>query len=84
MWKRLEEESSIINSLQGFVLAIDRITDGASEDAKMFLAEPWNYSVTRNDPQATGFWRELWPAFTDALKDECEAESVNQFQRPRG
>ncbi|MCV2423376.1 hypothetical protein LNV47_22570 [Paucibacter sp. DJ4R-1] len=32
--------------------------------------EPWHQTKTRDNPQAVGFWREIWPEFTAALKAE--------------
>lgn len=33
-------------------------------------------NVTRHDSQAVGFWRELWPVFVQALRDEAAAPAI--------
>lgn len=42
------------------------------DDLRDLLGEPWYSTETRTNPQATGFWREIWPEFTQALHAEIE------------
>ena len=38
--------------------------------------EPYEYARERPSAQALGFWRELWPLFTGALRQELAAQQV--------
>jgi len=51
--------------------------------AARFLGEPWELSATSPTSCAVSFWRELWPMFTEALREELAAECAPATPRPR-
>lgn len=46
------------------------------DDLRDQLDEAWYRTETRTNPQAVGFWRELWPEFTQALRAEVAADAL--------
>lgn len=62
-------------SSNDFCNAVFRLMEGRSGRMAKLFAEPWELTATRPDSQAVGFWREIWPEFTAALRAEL-AEPV--------
>lgn len=61
------------SSLPDFVGAMYDASRGHPRKVTEMLSEPWEMAATKYDAQAEGFWRELWPEFTAALRAEFTA-----------
>ncbi len=67
--------SELESSSHEFVECVYRIADDLGlPSIRSLLSEPWELTETQPDPQAVGFWRELWPEFCTALRAETAAE----------
>ena len=53
-----------------FVNTLFRLMEDRRGRAFKMFAEPWDLIVRKPDCQAVGFWREIWPEFTAALREE--------------
>lgn len=83
LWSEINDRSgSLSGSVESFVDACGCIQQEASQswnrrvlghsldEIGELLAEPWYMTETRDNPQAVGFWRTIWPEFTQALRDD--------------
>lgn len=72
LWDEINaNEHELESSLNDFVECADRIASNIdSRGVYRLLSEPWELTTTQHDHQAVGFWRELWPEFTRALRAE--------------
>lgn len=60
-------------SERDFVECAYRIaSDLDTPNIRHVLSEPWEFGRKQHDQQAVGFWRQLWPEFTQALRAEVE------------
>jgi hypothetical protein len=77
LWDEIDaNEYELESSSNDFVECASRIADDIdSRGVHRLLSEPWELTTTQHDHQAVGFWRELWPEFTQALRAEVAAES---------
>ena len=57
-------------SSNDFCNAVFRLVEGRSGRVSRMFAEPWDLMCHKPDPQAVGFWRDIWPEFTTALREE--------------
>jgi hypothetical protein len=73
-WELVKEHSEEAESCQhGFGTAMLAIASELHANNPMIqdFADPCAWQIhTRYDPQAVGFWREIWPEFIEALKAE--------------
>lgn len=71
-----DADTEIIDGLNQMVLAMQGAETEVVPDREVieFLAEPRYFQITKPNPQATGFWRELWPEFVAELRRELSAE----------
>lgn len=87
VWQEIEDRSSsLADTVESFVSACGDIQRDAGESWNRrqvgnhadeigdLFAEPWYMTETRDNPQAVGFWRELWPEFIATLRAEVAAE----------
>jgi len=76
LWDEIEaNEAELESSSHDFVECAYRIArDIDSRGVTRLLSEPWELTDTQPDHQAVGFWRVLWPEFTQALRAEVAAE----------
>lgn len=78
LWDAINaNESELECSSSDFVNCAERMADEIDcRGVYRLLSEPWEITTTKDDPQAVGFWRELWPEFTAALNAELEEQAV--------
>jgi hypothetical protein len=78
LWDAIEaNELDLAPSLDAFVECASSIADDIdSKSVYRLLSEPWELTTTQHDHQAVGFWREIWPEFTAALKAEMAEQAV--------
>lgn len=70
-WERERIESDATSC--GYALMDVASQIGTKHPMHDSFADPCAWPrVTKHDVQAVGFWRELWPAFVDALKAETQ------------
>lgn len=73
LWDALEDNRSELEDrdIHSWVETLSRISqDSDSREIRSFLEEPWTLATTSYDCSATGFWRDLWPAFRSSLLAE--------------
>ncbi len=77
-WDEIEgSESELESSQRDFFECCYRMRSDLCIDAvDDILSEPWELTTTQHDHQAVGFWRELWPEFTQALRAEVAADAL--------
>ena len=87
VWQEIDDRSgSLSDNVESFVSACGDIQRDAGESWNRKLVgdcadeigdlftEPWYMTETRDNPQAVGFWRDIWPEFTQALRAEMAVE----------
>jgi hypothetical protein len=71
IWDAIEErQSDLEHSADSFVNAMWAIGDDLH--MRRWFSEPWEMTRDRYDPQAQGFWRDIWPTFKAELQRELE------------
>ena len=77
-WNEIRDrESELESSEYEFVDAVYAIVHNVdSGRVQRIFCEPWELIRKSADQQAVGFWRELWPEFSAALKAELEEQAV--------
>lgn len=97
LWREMNERhESLEGSVESFVWACGSILDEAKEswstthtrhamdEFAELLDESWNYTKTRINPSAKGFWRDIWGEFIKSIEDEIVSETETAYERPRG
>lgn len=97
LWREMSDrDESLEGSVESFVEACGNILAEAKESWSVehtrhfmdelgeLLEEPWYMTVSRTNPAAQGFWRDIWAEFTKALEDEAVAETETAYERPHG
>lgn len=51
-----------------------RLMASADRELEDLFSDPWYRTQTRDNPQAVGFWKELWPEVAEMLRSEAQAE----------
>lgn len=88
LWEALKDcEEEATSSEHDWVNALSQaardLRQGSPTCAARFLSEPWEHIERRPKPCAVSFWRELWPMFTQALREELAADCAPATPRPR-
>jgi hypothetical protein len=84
LWTALQDaREEAESSSDQFVESMEYIAAQVRGRSAKLMQESWEYIATQPDPQAQGFWRELWPTFKEALAQELHQESSKPVERQR-
>lgn len=98
LWREMNERhESLEGSIESFVRACGDILSESKEswstkhtqhvtyELGALFDESWNYTKTRVNPSAKGFWRDIWAEFVKTIENEVVAETESiAYERPRG
>lgn len=75
VWDEIDAEAeSLKRSLDSWVQTLMGIARLRSQAMRELLDEPWYMSADKPDQSAVCFWRDLWPEFVGALREEMSTK----------
>lgn len=68
--EQMRDIADRFNDGYSFDSEIESLSEAERDAVVQLLQEPWELTTTKAHPQATGFWRDLWPVFVEQLRGE--------------